>query len=125
MRLVGVPDAEEKERGSGETTLIPVEFGDKGDATIGSGMVWRLTRGGGVEGSVLFMVNVVDLLGAWGGEGRASALLSSTRGEDGAVDCRSSVLKLLRDGLGLLSAASARARSSHFPRTDSTLEPTR
>lgn len=39
MRFVGVVDAEENDRGSGDTTLIPVLFGDNGDATMGSGIV--------------------------------------------------------------------------------------
>lgn len=87
-------DPEANENESGEVTLIPVLFGDRGEATIGAGIVCRFVNDGAV-------LSAFPSEGAYPeyDERDGKVALSWLAGDDGAVDCVSSVLKLLLDGL--------------------------
>ena len=133
--IVGVCDAEANDSASGETTLIPVLFGDRGFATIGAGIVLcRLACGGDVfvdDGneaarSPTLDVPIYDRARVGDGTGLPSNE-SFPAGEFGAVDCVLA-LPVSFDVIPVpaYALASARTRSSHLPLTESTLAaPTR
>lgn len=116
---MGVVDENELESGSGEVILIPVVFGDKGDAIIGAGIVYRFEMVALGEFELPTEVeSPKERVGATTG--------SCAAGGGNGVVCLS-ILNVAFVGLTswLLTALSERESSSHFPRTESMLLPTR
>lgn len=120
MRLVVAELEKDDVIDSGLTTETPVELGDNGDAIMGAGIVCRLSAVGVTyDRSRALSVLLLGVL-------RTSSRRESLVGE--GEDVRYEVSRLVRismEGVLRVSKDSARARSSHFPRTASKLAPTR